>query len=117
MNQSFGWSLMNGSAVQLIGTDNIDSVVGTNPLGCVFSANLPCKTLRGWDYIRPILRENGGWAIFDYTPRGKNHGHHLYEMARSNPEWYAEILTVKDTKSLPKAILSAERRRGDERGD
>jgi len=26
---------INGSALQLIGTDNIDSVLGTNPIGCV----------------------------------------------------------------------------------
>ncbi len=65
--------LINGSAVQLIGTDNIDSIVGTNPVGCVFS-EYAVQDPRAWDYIRPILRENGGWAIFDYTPRGKNHG-------------------------------------------
>jgi len=55
---------------------------------------------RAWDYMRPILRENGGWAIFDYTPRGKNHGYSLYQMARQNPEWYAEVLSISDTGVL-----------------
>lgn len=103
--------LVNGSAVQLVGTDNIDSIVGTNPIGCVFS-EFALQDPRAWDYIRPILRENGGWAIFDYTPRGKNHGYHLYEMARSNPEWYAEILTVNDTKALSEADIQRERDEG-----
>lgn len=103
--------LVNGSAVQLVGPDNIDAVVGTNPIGCVFS-EFALQDPRGWDYIRPILRENGGWAIFDYTPRGKNHGHALYEMAKGNPDWFAQILTVDDTGVLSPADIDAERREG-----
>jgi phage terminase large subunit len=103
--------LINGSAVQLIGTDNIDSVLGTNPIGCVFS-EYAMQNPQAWDYMRPILRENGGWAIFDYTPRGKNHGYHLYQMARDNPEWHAEILTVEDTKAISETDIDAERLEG-----
>jgi len=29
--------LVNSSAVQLIGSDNVDNIMGTNPVGCVFS--------------------------------------------------------------------------------
>lgn len=103
--------LRNGSSVQLIGSDNIDSVLGTNPVGCVFS-EFALQDPKGWDYMRPILRENGGWAIFDYTPRGKNHGYSLYQMARDNPEWYAEILTVDDTKAISHEEIDADRREG-----
>lgn len=66
----------NGSIFQVVGTDNIDSVVGTNPIGCVFS-EYSLQNPKAWDFIRPILKENGGWAIFNYTPRGKNHGYDL----------------------------------------
>lgn len=103
--------LINNSAVQLIGTDNIDSVVGTNPLGCVFS-EYAVQDPRAWDYIRPILRENGGWAVFNFTPRGKNHGYQLYQMARNNPEWFAEILTVADTGAISIADIEKERAEG-----
>ena len=103
--------LVNGSAIQLIGTDNIDSVLGTNPIGCVFS-EYAMQDPRAWDYMRPILRENGGWAIFDYTPRGKNHGYSLYQMAKSNPEWFAEVLTVDQTKALDPSDIDKERREG-----
>jgi hypothetical protein len=103
--------LVNGSAVQLVGSDNIDSVLGTNPVGCVFS-EYALQDPRAWDYMRPILRENGGWAIFDYTPRGKNHGYTLYQMAKANPDWYAEILTVDDTKALSLEDIQAERAAG-----
>ena len=87
---------INESILQVVGSDNIDTVVGTNPVGCVFS-EYALQDPRGWDFIRPILRENGGWAIFPYTPRGKNHGWDLYLMAKDNPEWYVELLTIKDT--------------------
>ena len=88
--------LRNGSIIQVVGSDNIDTVVGSNPIGCVFS-EYPLQDPSGYNFVRPILRENGGWAVFTYTPRGKNHGFDLYEMASGNPEWYVERLTVEDT--------------------
>ena len=103
--------VVNGSALQLIGSDNIDSVVGTNPVGCVFS-EFALQDPKAWDYMRPILRENGGWAIFDYTPRGKNHGYALYQMAKANPDWFAQILTINDTGALSEKDVDAERREG-----
>jgi hypothetical protein len=103
--------LINGSAVQLIGTDNIDSVMGTNPVGCVFS-EFAMQDPRAWDFMRPILRENGGWAVFDYTPRGKNHGYSLYQMARSNPEWFAEVLTIDQTGAINASDVDKERQEG-----
>lgn len=104
-------TLRNGSIFQLIGTDNIDSVVGANPIGCVFS-EYALQDPKAWDYLRPILRENKGWAIFDYTPRGKNHGYTLYQMAKGNPDWFVSLLTVNDTKALSEADIDAERREG-----
>lgn len=107
--------LMNGSLIQVVGSDNIDTVVGTNPVGCVFS-EYSLSDPRGWDFVRPILRENGGWAVFVYTPRGKNHGHDLYMMAKGNEEWFCEVLTVRDTYGRGGTVSSgdveAERRAG-----
>lgn len=103
--------LANGSAFQLIGTDNIDSIMGTNPIGCVFS-EFSLQDPTAWDLIRPILRENGGWAIFNGTPRGKNHMYTLREMAKDNPEWFEQILAVSDTGVLSEADIQAERDEG-----
>ncbi|MCK9342287.1 MAG: hypothetical protein M0P33_00055 [Massilibacteroides sp.] len=104
-------SLVNGSIFQIVGTDNIDTIVGTNPIGCVFS-EYSIQDPRGWEFIRPILRENGGWAAFNYTPRGHNHGWKLYQMALANKNWWAEKLTVDDTKVLSKADIDEERSSG-----
>ena len=101
----------NGSIFQLIGSENIDGIMGTNPVGVVFS-EYALQDPQAWDYVRPILRENGGWAIFDFTPRGKNHGFTLYEMAKNNPDWFCQVLTVNDTGVLSQGDIDAERREG-----
>lgn len=100
--------MKNGSIFQVIGTDNIDSVVGTNPIGCVFS-EYALQDPAAWDYIRPILAENGGWAAFNYTPRGKNHGYNLFKNAQASDRWYAEKLTVDDTNAISRDALDQER--------
>lgn len=86
----------NGSQYQVVGTDKIDSLVGTNPIGCIFS-EYSLHDPGAWDLLRPILLENGGWALFIYTARGRNHGHTLVEMARKNPRWFCEILKAGDS--------------------
>ena len=103
--------LRNGSIIQVIGTNNIDSVVGTNPCGCVFT-EYSLQDPVAWQLIRPILVENGGWAVFNFTPRGANHGKELYDMARLNPDWYCQMLTVDDTKVVTPEQIQAERDAG-----
>jgi phage terminase large subunit len=100
----------NGSLFQVIGIENIDSVVGTNPVGCVWS-EYAIQNPKGWDFIRPILAENGGWSIFNWTPRGKNHAYDLEQMALEDPKhWFVHKLTVDDTKIIPQEVLDQERR-------
>lgn len=89
--------LINGSVYQIIGTDKPDSVVGTNPVGLVYSEfSLQNPTVS--DYLDPILAENGGWAVYNTTPRGHNHAKALYESVVNNPKWFCERLTILDTK-------------------
>lgn len=101
----------NGSIWQVVGTDNVDRLVGANPVGCVFS-EYSLQDPRAWDYIRPILMENDGWALFIYTPRGRNHGFDLYDMARKNKDWYCECLSVDKTKAVTEKVIQAERDAG-----
>lgn len=100
----------NGSLFQIIGLENIDSIVGTNPVGCVWS-EYALQNPKGWDFIRPIHAENGGWDIFNWTPRGKNHAYDLHQMALEDPEhWFIQVLTADDTKILSQEVLDQERR-------
>lgn len=108
--QEMKFETVTGSLFRIIGTDRLD-VVGTNPVGCVFS-EASLQNPLGWDYVRPILAENGGWALFNGTPRGKNWFYHLHRMAESEPEWFSSVLTVDHTKAIPLSAIDAERRSG-----
>jgi len=85
-----------GSIIQIIGTDKLDSIVGTNPVGCIFS-EYSLQNPQAWSFIRPILEANGGWAIFVYTPRGNNWGFKLYQEALKSPDWYVSVKNITQT--------------------
>jgi hypothetical protein len=92
-------ALPNGthSTFQLVGADNIDSIVGTNPVGVVFS-EFSLMSPRAWDLMRPILAENGGWAVFVFTPRGRNWAEKLWQFAKVAPEWFTSLKPASDTR-------------------
>jgi len=101
--------LVNGSILQMVGADNIDRIVGTNPIGVIFSEYSLMKP-DVWNFISPILLENGGWAIFIMTPRGANHAWDLMTTIKDDPSWFVQILTVDDTKALTKEQLDQARK-------
>jgi len=89
-----------GSIWQMAGSDQYDSLVGSNVKGVVFSEWALCNPA-AWDYIRPIIRENKGWACFITTYRGKNHAYQMYQAVKDNPDWYCTDMTVDDTERSP----------------
>lgn len=95
---------VNGSTWRVVGSDNFDALVGAGPLGIVFS-EWSLSNPRAWLTLAPILEENGGWSLFIYTPRGRNHGWTLLEMARKTPEWHASVLTAAETPIFQPAQL------------
>lgn len=86
----------NGSTFQLVGSDNFNSLVGSPPVGLVFS-EYAISNPSAWGYLRPILLENGGWAGFNSTPRGNNHFKNLCVHAENTKDWFYEKWTVDDT--------------------
>jgi hypothetical protein len=94
---------------QVVGSDNFNSLVGSPPVGVVFSEWAIARP-EAWAYLRPILAENGGWALFIYTPRGNNHGKSTYDMSVESPEWFSEISTAHDTTVFTPEQLENERR-------
>lgn len=103
------FTLKNGSFIQILGSENIDNLRGISPYGIIFS-EYAFQNPTAWEVMRPILAENGWWAIFNSTPNGKNHFYELYTMAQSNPDWYCEKLTVEDTKAVSEEYIEQERR-------
>lgn len=108
-SQEMKVKLINGSLFQLVGSDNFDSLMGTNPKGVVFS-EYALQDPRAYEFIKPILTANGGWALFISTPRGKNHLWNLYNTAKANQnDWWYEILTIKDTGVISEEDIEKDR--------
>lgn len=100
-------TLANGSIIQIIGTDGFDKLVGPNPRGCVFS-EFSLQDPQAWELVRPILAANQGWAIFNYTPRGKNHAYDLHMLVKDNPRWFTQVLTVNETGAISQQQIQEE---------
>lgn len=100
--------LTNGSILQMVGADNIDRIVGTNPVGVVFSEYSLMKE-EVWNFISPILAENDGWAVFIMTPRGMNHAYDLMQRVKNSPDWFVEVLGVDKTGALDEKTLADQR--------
>jgi phage terminase large subunit len=58
------------------------------------------------------LAENGGWALFIYTARGRNHGYDLLNVAKRNESWFQQVLSVEDTRAIPMSAIDDERAAG-----
>ncbi len=108
-NSSMTIEFKNGSLWRVVGSDNPDSLVGAPPAGIVFS-EWALANPSAWGYLAPILLENDGWADFITTPRGRNHVKTMLDMAKANPQqWYAEVLTPKET-GFPQERIEEQRK-------
>lgn len=86
----------NGSLWRVVGSDNYNSLLGATPAGVVFS-EWALADPSAWAFLRPIFAENGGWAMFIFTPRGDNHAKKLLDLSRADHEWFAEVLSADKT--------------------
>lgn len=88
-----------GSTWQLLGSDRYDATVGSGPVGIAYSEWALCNPA-AWAYHKPMIEESGGTAAFITTPRGNNHAKTMYERAKGNDHWFAELSSVLDTGAL-----------------
>lgn len=100
--------LKNGSFIQVLWSDRIDTIRWTNWKWVIFS-EYAFQNPEVWDVLRPILAENGWWAIFNSTPNWKNHFYDLCEMAKENESRFYQSLTVEDTWVVSKEYIQSER--------
>lgn len=106
-------TLVNGSQIQIVGSDKFDRLVGVNIRGCILS-EFSLQDPRGYLFLRPILtaQDPEGWAIFISTPRGKNHMWDLYNIANQHRAWYVSHLTVEDTQHISLDRIQKEKEEG-----
>lgn len=98
-----------GATWQVVGSDRYDSTVGSPPAGVTFS-EWALANPAAWAYISPILLENNGWALFITTSRGRNHAKSMLDMARTESDWFAQVLTVEDTGAMSLESVEKQRR-------
>ncbi len=103
------FELVNWSFIQIIGSDNIDSIRWTNWKWVIFS-EYAYQNPTVWDVLRPILAENGWFAIFNSTPNGKNHFYDMYNMAHESENWFWQKLTIDDTNVVTQEYINQERK-------
>ncbi len=100
----------NGSTWQLVGSDNYNALMGSPPVGIVFS-EYALADPAAWTYLEPILAENGGWAVFITTSRGNNHAKAMLDFARSSAGkdagWFGQLITANDTPVFSAEQLEA----------
>ncbi len=88
--------LINGSRLVLAGSNNFNSHMGTNPV-TIINSEYSLHNPLARQYMNPILIQNGGIEINQYTPRGMNHGWETLEQVRDNPEYFVQVLDVEHT--------------------
>jgi len=116
-NSEMTIEFINGSLLRFGGSDRYDSLMGSNPVGIIFS-EFSLQKPSAWDYLRPILAENNGWALFQFTPRGMNHAYEFFEAVGTNEDWYVNTTTVDVSKRnngtpvITKEMIEEERKAG-----
>ena len=99
------------SLFQLVGSDNPDSLRGTNPRGVVFS-EYAWQDPQAYQIIRPILTANEGWMLVVSTPFGRNHFYEMAQIAKNSPHWFHYHLSLDDTQHIPLEEIEKERSEG-----
>lgn len=100
--------LINNSVIQFLGSDNYDSLRGTNPSFIVYS-EYAYQDPKAHQALSPALKYNNGIALFISTVNGKNHMYELYQIALHNPEiWYTCKLTIADTGHISEHEIERE---------
>lgn len=106
-NHLMSLELFNGSIIQIVGSVGIDGTAdhlrGTNPIFACFDEFAAMSPDAWRKVISPVFMENGGSAMFTFTPDGKNHAYDLHtdymKKFTNDPDgrFFAETLTIDDT--------------------
>jgi hypothetical protein len=114
----------NNSVLEMKGADNIDSLRGVGWKGVVLEEWAMMRHGRQiWEEIlEPVLRENKGWALFIFTPKGKNFAYEYFMRAKQDltGDWFYSHLPAsksglispdeleKARKSMPERLYAQE---------
>lgn len=105
----------NGSRIWVLGADNPDSLRGMGLDGLVVDEMAQMRGNVWGEVLRPRVMDRKGWAVFIGTVKGINAFWQLYLdalhwMQDVSDPWFAQLLTVDDTKVFDEAELNQAKR-------
>lgn len=96
----------NGSVLAIKGADNPDSIRGQDFEGVGLDEWALIKPMVWEEILRPIITQSDKrWAMFAFTPKGRNHAYDYWVKAQKLDDWYISLLTASVSKLLPEAEL------------
>ena len=100
----------NDSILQIRGADDPDSLRGQDYYGVILDEFAMMKPSVWEEILRPVLTENGGWAWFLFTPKGKNHAYRYWTRAKGwGKDWEQFFLSVKESNLISERDLKLAR--------
>lgn len=92
----------NGSSITIVGGDDPDSARGIDCEGVVLDEYSLIKP-EVWDEIlSPIIRQKKSrWAVFIFTPKGKNHAYTTWNKCVNWDDWYRSLLRADTSGLIP----------------
>jgi len=96
----------NGGNITLLGADNPDRLRGIYLDGIVLDEYAQIKPNLFSEIISPTLTDREGWAVFQGTPKGKNHFYDLWDKHKNDSDWYVAIHKASDTGYIKREELS-----------
>ena len=88
--------LFNGSKLILAGSNNYNGLMGSNPVTIIYS-EFSLHNPLARQYLNPIIVQNQGKEILQFTPRGMNHGYEVYNQVKDLSDYHVEHLGVDQT--------------------
>lgn len=108
-------TLPNWSKITLFGADNQDALRWLDLKGVVFDEYAQMSPSIYPEIIFPMINAHDDWwAVWIWTPKGKNSFHSLYEKALQSDKYYTMYLTVEDTHLLSAEQISDAKEEMDE---
>lgn len=102
--------LINHSVISIAGADNPDSIRGRAYKGVVCDEWALMKTMVWEEILRPIITQKPeSWAMFAFTPKGRNHVYDYWLKADQWKDWYKSFLPVSKSELIPETELERAR--------
>jgi hypothetical protein len=98
--------LKNGSIIAIKGADNADSIRGMDFAGVFLDEWALMKSMVWEEILRPIITQsNDRWAMFAFTPKGRNFVFDYWNKSDHWADWYRSFLPVYESDIMPKKEL------------